>query len=394
MHSMRAVLIAALLLGACAGAQPGTTPTGVPTSPAPPTATPGDTVPASPAEPTSATSAPSGTPAPSGSGSAQPSPSTTTSPGPDAYAWTELSIPDGPDAREDHTFTLAGDGSAAYLFGGRSGNRTFDDIWRYDLATDTWQQLSPEGDVPAGRFGHVAVWKEGVGLVIWSGQADATTFFGDIWAFDPDGVAWRRLGDGGDVPLARYGSCGAIGPDGRLWISHGFTDDEGRFFDTRAYDFTTETWTDETPDGDVPVLRCLHDCLWSPDGRLVLYAGQTTDVPAIGDLWRYQPEPGVWTQEPDPAAPARQLYALAELNGRAFIFGGGGRDGRPLGDLWLLDLTTLEMVEAQAPGPAPSARSGATLVADPTRGRLLLFGGKGRDGELGDTWQLTAPPRP
>jgi hypothetical protein len=375
-------LLVLLLVAACSGGPSATgQPTGVTATPtAGQTATPAAT-PASP------------TPSASSTASALPSSTAaaTPTPGADAYTWTALPIADGPPAREDHTLTLAADGASAYLFGGRSGNRAFDDLWLYDLAAGTWQQLSPEGSVPAGRFGHVAVWVDGVGLVVWSGQADAATFFDDIWAYDPDGLAWTKLANGGDVPLARYGSCGAIGPDGRLWISHGFTHDEGRFFDTKAYDFAAGAWANMTPaDGDVPVLRCLHDCLWTPDGRFVLYGGQTTGVPAIGDMWTWQtePPPGHWLEQSQPPAPPRQLYALGVLGERAFIFGGGGRNGEPLGDLWLLDLAALAMIEASPAGEAPAARSGATLVADPARERLLLFGGKGAAGELADMWQL------
>lgn len=384
LNLLRALPVCLLAVACATGADP-VTPSPLPSNSASASATAQPTLlPTTSASPTTGSEAPTGTPS--------ASPAGTPTQAPAGYAWTQLAVTDGPPAREDHTFTLAADGSAAYLFGGRRGNRTFDDVWRYDLASDNWTQLSPEGSAPAGRFGHVAVWKDGVGLVIWSGQADATTFFADIWAFDPDGLSWTRLPDNGDVPLARYGSCGAIGPDGQLWISHGFTDDQGRFFDTKAYDFASGAWTDHTPDGDVPVLRCLHDCLWTPDGRFVLYGGQTTGAPAIGDIWAYSQPGGTWTQAAAPLAPPRQLYALAELDGRAFIFGGGDRDGRPLGDLWLLDLATLAMVEADTTGSTPAARSGAAFVADAERGRLLLFGGKGRDGELGDLWQLVATP--
>ena len=39
--------------------------------------------------------------------------------------------------------------------------------------------------------------------------------------------------------------------------------------------------------------------------------------------------------------------------------------------------------------PWPGARSGGTLLVDPPRGRVLLFGGEGTD-RLADLWQLTA----
>jgi hypothetical protein len=306
-----------------------------------------------------------------------------------AAGWSELDANGaGPDPREDHTWTLDAAGSTAYLFGGRrSRNRASDELWSYDLATDTWTELAPGGDTPPARFGHVAAWVDGIGLVIWSGQA-GTSFFADTWAYDPASDAWRELPAGGDVPPARYGSCGGIGPDGRLWISHGFTADSGRFADTRAYDFSSGSWEDMTPDGQLPVERCLHDCLWTADGRLVLYAGQTTGVPAIGDLWAYEVESGDWTQAETPEPAARQLYALAQVDGMAYVFGGSSNEQQMLDDLWRLDLTDLTWTQPELDGASPEGRAGATLLTDPARSRLLLFGGTTGEEELGDLWQL------
>jgi hypothetical protein len=308
-----------------------------------------------------------------------------------AVAWSELTpTAEGPSAREDHTWTVAGDGRTAYLFGGRSGGQEFDDLWAYDLASDSWMLVELTGDSavrPAARFGHVAVWVDGVGLVVWSGQA-GTRFFADVWAFDPDSGGWQELASNGDVPPARYGSCAGLGPDGRLWISHGFTEDSGRFSDTRAYDFATGSWTDMTPAGSRPVERCLHDCLWTPDGRLLIYAGQTTGAPAIGDLWTYDVGEEAWSQGPQPEPEARQLYALAAVGETAFVFGGNGSNGNALEDLWQLELGSLSWTEAQPDGPLPAGRAASTLIADPERDRLLLFGGKAGNGELADLWQL------
>jgi hypothetical protein len=282
---------------------------------------------------------------------------------------------------------VAADG-AAYLFGGRDGGTVFDDLWRYDIAAGAWSELEPEDPAPEARFGHTGSWVEGVGLVVWSGQA-GSDFFADLWVYDPAANTWRELPAEGDVPAARYGSCAALGPDGRLWISHGFTD-TGRFSDTRAYDFTVGAWEDVTPGGDVPIERCLHDCLWSADGRLVLYAGQTNGVPSLGDLWALDPE-GAWTERPEPEPAPRQLYALAGVEDAAWVFGGTALDGQQLDDLWRLDLRADEFTPVESEGDGPSGRSGATMVAHPDGGRLLLFGGRTRDGALADLWELTLP---
>jgi Galactose oxidase, central domain len=325
-----------------------------------------------------------------------PSPSVATAASPSIYpspvaeavlAWAPLETSGAvPAAREDHTWTLDPAGRAGWLFGGRDGGMAFDDLWRYDLASDTWARQEPTGGGPAARFGHTGTWVDGLGLVIWSGQA-GSDFFDDLWAFDPDANTWRELPTEGAVPAARYGSCAALGPDGRLWISHGFTADSGRFDDTQAYDFVAGRWTDETPDGSIAPIRCLHDCLWTPDGRFVLYAGQTTGTPAIGDLWSRGVTEG-WTSLAD-GPPPRQLYALAAVDGTAYVFGGGAKDGGTLRDLWLLDLAALTWQPAEPLGDRPSGRSGAAFLADPDGSRLLLFGGK-REGEsLSDVWQLS-----
>ena len=345
-------------------------------------------------------------------GSAQPSPGPSTpvpttpgastrvvSPSPETVGWAEIATSEtSPAPREDHTWTITPDGSAAYLFGGRDGATVYDDLWEYSPATGAWRSVEPSGQTPPARFGHNAAWAPGIGLVIFAGQGEAG-FFGDLWAYDPTSNAWRLLPAGGAAPVARYGSCGTIGPNGRLWISHGFTSDGRRFADTRAYDFETGTWTDETPIGDAPIPRCLHACWWTDDGVMILYGGQTTGTTALGDRWRLnvgeRPGTNAWTQiQPSGESPAdRNLYAAARWGPGTLVFGGQGLDGGYLGDAWWLsDDGGARRLDT---GPdAPPARSGAELIADADLGRLLLFGGRDGQAVYGDLWRLIPSPLP
>lgn len=281
---------------------------------------------------------------------------------------------------------MAGDDGTAYLFGGRDGPTTHGDLWAYDLAADRWSRLDvAEG--PAPRFGHEAVWVEDVGLVIFAGQA-GTTFFNDLWAFDPEAETWSALPTAGDVPVARYGTCAGIGPDGSLWISHGFTSDGTRFADTLSYDFGTGTWTDMTPAGELPVNRCLHGCWFTNGGDLALFGGQTTGVTALDDRWLLGP--AGWEQLGGTVPPARNLYARARLDGATLLFGGQALDGGRLGDLWMLP-DDGPVAELPVDG-GPPGRSGAEMVVDRERARILLFGGLATDGASADTWELTGDP--
>jgi hypothetical protein len=278
-------------------------------------------------------------------------------------------------------------GEAAWLFGGRAGATAHGDLWRYELTSGTWARVDAGSPAPAARFGHEAAWIPGLGLAVTLGQAGAR-FFNDIWLFEPATSSWRELPAAGAVPVPRYGSCSGHGPDGRLWISHGFTEDGVRFADTRAYDFSAEAWVDVTPAGNAPVKRCLHACWWTTDGDFVLYGGQTNGVPALGDLWRVAPGEGGWTELPDPGPAPRQLAAVARPGAFAVVFGGRDAARSPLRDTWVLEDGSGEFVRLDTAGDQPSARSGAAFVVDAATGRLLLFGGIG-DRALDDLWSLS-----
>ncbi len=330
--------------------------------------------------PTLAAESPS--PLPTALPTTNPTPDPTPSATPEPLTWNAIEAA-GPGGREDHTWTADPDNGIAYLFGGRDGPEVFGDLWAYDLEADTWTELA-QAAAPEPRFGHEAVWMDEIGLVIFSGQA-GPTFFNDLWAFDPAAGSWTELPATGDIPVSRYGSCASIGPDGRLWISHGFTSDGTRFNDTRAYDFASGAWTDETPDGGLPVNRCLHGCWWTDDGTLTLYGGQTTGVTALGDRWTL--DDGQWTRVEGAVPPDRNLYARTRLDGATLIFGGQGLDGGFLDDAWLLSDGEADAVSIDVSGPA--GRAGAELVEDAARNRVLLFGGRNADGGLADTWELS-----
>jgi len=334
----------------------------------------------------------SSSPAPSSSPSVEVSPDVSSDPSTDPRtlpfekpAWKKITPATGPAAREDHTWTVDADGRFAYLFGGRDGGRDYGDLWRYDLENDTWKKLSPGGAKPQPRFGHSAVWIDGYGVIIFAGQRGAD-FFGDLWAFDPDQGKWKQLPANGAAPKRRYGSCMIVGRDGRLWISHGFTF-AGRFDDTRAYNLKQKRWASIAPDGRRPGARCLHDCFSSTSGELVLYGGQNDFTPALGDLWVTRPD-GSWKKEPDPKPRARRLYAVAEAGAYAYIFGGAGQDNIALDDLWRVNRETLRFERVRVDGAGPAARYAGTLITDPGRGRLLLFGGQANAAKA-DVWQLT-----
>lgn len=356
-HRLAVLCLTAVIAGCGGGASPASTST--------------------PAASPSPSPAPAVSPDPTDAVTAPPSEGPTPEP---VRAWTRLQ-PGGetPAAREDHTWTVDEAGEVAYLFGGRAGETVHGDLWAYDLATDAWQRLAPAGGAPSARFGHEAAWVPGYGLVVFGGQA-GSTFFGDLWLFDPATGAWTEQPRAGDAPVARYGSCSAVSPDGLFWISHGFTADGARFDDTKAYDIEIGRWLEQTPSDELPVRRCLHVCWWTTDGRLALYGGQTNGDPALGDLWSMLPlgsgeaRTG-WESLGNPLPVDRNMIGAARVGEDALLFGGRDGDGMALADLVLVRGTEPAFGSIAVNGTGPAPRWGAAVIHDAARARVLIHGG-------------------
>lgn len=312
----------------------------------------------------------------------------TPTPAPAALRWRRLS-PSGtlPPPRRDHS--LLSDGRRLFLFGGR-GQEVLGDLWSYDIASGAWTEVSAS-PAPAARFGHNAAFHAAQNrFLIFGGQAGG--FFNDVWAFDVASGAWSDISPSGATPTTRYGAASAFDPaTARFLVSHGFTGEGSRFDDTWAFAAAEETWTKLPIQGELPIRRCLMRAAWDTGAqRLLMFGGQTTGTPFLGDLWAL--EGNRWreiTAEPVPSP--RNFYALAydDEGGRAILFGGNTEEG-PANDLWFFDSASESWSQQQPEGEGPSPRFGHDAVWLPASRSLLVFGGN--DGQdLNDLWELSVP---
>jgi hypothetical protein len=225
-------------------------------------------------------------------------------------------------------------------------------------------------------------------MIIFGGQAGGS-FFNDSWMYDV--TRWHEITMGDQRPAERYGAASALNPEGRLLVSHGFTN-QGRFDDTWSLD-ASRAWSDVSASGTRPIKRCLCRGAWDTNrSRFLMFGGQTDGTPFLGDLWML--DPAGWqeiTSEPKPSP--RNFYAMAETDpGRIALFGGNTVDvPGPMNDLWFFNSATDTWTLAQPEGEAPSARYGHDAVWLPEGRRLIVFGGHDATGDLNDLWELTIP---
>lgn len=131
--------------------------------------------------------------------------------------WSELITNNAPIARVNGGFVVNPAGTKAYLFGGNislSGQayNAQNDIYELDLSTYEWTQLNPDGQGPSGRLFVSAVYDPARDYVAFTGGADETAFdldalyYREMWAYDVNNNAWVLLhaGDDANVPAGRF----------------------------------------------------------------------------------------------------------------------------------------------------------------------------------------------
>jgi hypothetical protein len=261
------------------------------------------------------------------------------------------------------------------------------DFWVYDLNGGQWTEVQTPG--PPARFGHNGVF-DGASqqLLVFGGQAGG--FFNDVWAYVATAGRWTELGAAEPEPATRYGAAGAIDSNGRLIVSHGFTD-TGRFDDSWRFSLAESAWADVSPSSERPLERCLTRAVWDSNAtRFLMFGGQSNPEPFLGDLWSLTDE-GAWaevTAEPKPAP--RNLYSMVwdpELS-RALVFGGRTPDGQ-VNDVWAFESASNSWSRLATDGEPPTPRNGHDAVWLPGRRSMLVFGGQDAEGDRNDLWELT-----
>ena len=100
-----------------------------------------------------------------------------------------------------------------------------------------------------------------------------------------------------------------------------------------------------------------------------------------------------------PPARAAQTAVFDPKHRRLIVFGGRVTEKYPgaqdRNDVWILNLDPEPRWHHVIPlGEAPSPRSGCAGVFDPSRERMVLFGGQDSSGLLNDVWELSLDGRP
>ncbi len=258
-----------------------------------------------------------------------------------------------------------------------------------------WHQ---EG-APAPRFAHAAAWDpDRQQMIVFSGGLSSTVFSAlanDVLSHGLEDSTWTRLEPTGTPPPLRQGHTMVYDPVHQRMLVFGGSDASGLRQDLWSLDLSQvpPAWSLVPASNPQPPVRYQHAMAWDPDGeRLILFGGASTNGSLLNDVWAFSVANDTWQLlSPSGTKPAgRRGSSLIwdPVRHRMIVF--GGQTPGPMGDAWALTLGPSPAWTALTPGGTPPpARAYHSAAYSPSLDGLLVFGGLTSGGVANDTWTLS-----
>lgn len=303
------------------------------------------------------------------------------------------------------TPSVAALGKYVYLFGGirddySTGVNTFyNDLYRFNTETNTWEMLSPKGEAPAPRSLAIAMGDIDhnriliLGGIHYGKNFSNMTMYSDIWSYSPSSNTWTKIIQKNKGPETR-GAQKAWYANNKIYVFGGNSPSFTLFNDTWVFDLTTNTWKElianKTPDS--PPARREAMAANSPSD-LVIYGGmgldQTNNMTTFNDTWEFNLKTNKWLNV-TPAndkniSPPHTDSSVAIIGNNMYMQGGDLKGvgettgcGAPFpqsanDDLWRFDLNSHVWDKLGASGDSlPRLKRGSGVAVN---GKMYIFSG-------------------
>jgi hypothetical protein len=294
----------------------------------------------------------------------------------DGLTWTQQFPASAPSARQKAALAEDSVRGRVVLFGGYS-NAPLDDTWEWDGVT--WQARSATVRPTVRYSTSMAFDPARARTVLFGGIASSSSVsVDDTWEWN--GQVWSQVVSATPGPTARHQAAAAFDPGlGEVVVLGGLSYGQ---LNRDAWSFDGVRWQSVALPTQRPFLPRAALAVEAQGDAILAFGGLDAAEVPTADTWRWQA--GSWSRLPVTGPQARIDSAVCTDNQFTWMFGGTDYlASSPLyGDLWKWDGANWSQVIAAGPSP----RTGASMVFNQARNRIVLFGGRDSSGLLGDTW--------
>ncbi len=252
---------------------------------------------------------------------------------PAANVWVATNTNGAPTGRD--AMTVVWTGTEMIVWGGRGGQFGTDFLGtggRFNPQSNTWAATS-SGGAPSPRSQHTAVWT-GKWMIVWGGEVNNDTFFGDGALYDPALNTWQPVDTGPKAPTARYEHVAVwTGSQMIVWGGRNRSDGLNQLNTGALFDPGINTWTSFTKLGGAPVGRSGASVVWT-GSEMIVWSGNNNNQD-LNSGGRYNPSTDTWSPMSIAAAPGSRSQEAIVWSGDEMIVWGG--TGNPTGTFGMYD---------------------------------------------------------
>ncbi|XP_078615736.1 F-box only protein 42-like isoform X2 [Branchiostoma floridae x Branchiostoma japonicum] len=211
-----------------------------------------------------------------------------------------------PAPRISHSACYYDDDQAMYVFGGSSvanPNTCFNDLWRFDLASEEWVRPLASGSYPSPKaWASLVRYKRC--LVLFGGCARPSPYpyhqperyFDEIHLYTPTDNRWNNVVTSPSPPPVAGHGASVIGD--RMVMIGGSLSLQRRSNDVWVLNLQTMEWTMQQVQGTAPLPRFGHTQVVLDDQTILIIGGCGGANQNFSDAWmlRLDTTPWTWTQ--------------------------------------------------------------------------------------------------
>lgn len=300
--------------------------------------------------------------------------------------WTQVGAANAPDPFGGSAWDSAR--SRLVAFGGESGGNPTGTLREWNGS----QWLTPPiaGQTPSVRTRPAMAFDATRGVTVMFGGSQLGVLNDETWTWN--GSSWSQLAPA-VRPSLRFGAAMAYDSAREVVVLFGGFVPSGTDA-ADLWEWDGSTWTQRTWAGPGPIARGAHRMAFdAARGVTVLYGGYSSPQQStLSDTWTWNGT--AWTQGGSgPGSLCDQVMAYDPTRLRVVLFGGLRiQTGvfTDLGATWEWNGTAWTQ---RSPVAAPPARNSGANAFDPVNNRLLAAGGTAQGGPFADTWAF-APVSP
>jgi hypothetical protein len=251
---------------------------------------------------------------------------------------------DRPYLRSNHSMTWGA--NHVFIFGGTLAyeQRKVNDLYITNLDTMVWMKMQPNGERPIERDGHCTVFDPvRKRLLVFGGRSIQKKRLNDLFLYDMVSNTWTKMAPEGNLPLPRESGNMLLLNDNTAVLFGGRGSGQ-RYNDLHFLDLSHPKlmWTQPIVAGSAPSPRQDVALCSDGEGKIYVHAGRNNFM--LDDLYSLDvtdPKNMTWMEVPTAGRPPPPCYGhqMAALNGTLYTYGGFDELGGQIMKCYSLDQT-------------------------------------------------------